>query len=248
MRVTVDIAGIAIAAIALAVAIAIYLHQRTYKQLTYEFIEEVPLIRGLDNISVMYQDRIVSRPQLSLVRFANTGNVPLAAGDFATPIRVDLQPATVLRAEQIGSSSKQIQVDLTSESHALTVTPKLLNPREWFTISVLLDAPPPESVVIRRDAGASGVVPLLLGLRTAQVDIVSVLEVARNAWRTSAPIVVVGLLTTLSVASGLLVGFSSSKPVIIVLTIFSSTAAGGLASWQVASARKNERRAAEPRE
>jgi hypothetical protein len=243
MQITFEAISYLITVLSLVAAVFLYLLQRNKKQLSYEFIRETPLILSAaasTEVSIAYRNQELSDPRIFLLRFVNTGTAPILPQDFETPLRVDFQPATVVSVTQSEASEDEIRANLVAEQNSLTVTPGLLNSGDWFAITALLDGQPVEPRITGRIVGVTRITPVSFRSKTT-VDIVSAVDLLRERSRASAPIVAVGLLTTVTIATGLLTQLPTqlSRRQALLL-IISSTVAGGLAAWQTATTRRNK--------
>jgi subtilisin-like proprotein convertase family protein len=129
--------------IAVGLSITLYLLTRKRKALSYEVLSEYPLvsiaaeIKG--DLQVLYGGRPVENVHLLLVKFFNSGNVPITSSDFERPITLQLRDKSkVLSAERVKASPDNLNVSLRIEDKVVTVEPALMNGGDFFTAKVLV--------------------------------------------------------------------------------------------------------------
>jgi hypothetical protein len=135
--------GAVLAAIAIGIAILLYYRQRRRKRLGYQILANTPVltvdeeIRG--KIKVSYEDIAVRNLQLLLLKFINTGNVPIATVDFERPLSISFgSDAKILSSEVIASSPSDLSPSISATTQGILVAPLLLNPNDYFTIKALV--------------------------------------------------------------------------------------------------------------
>jgi hypothetical protein len=135
--------GAVLAAIAIGIAILIYFRQRRRKRLGYQILANTPVltvdeqIRG--KIKVSYEDIPVRNLQLLLLKFSNTGNVPIATADFERPLSISFgSEAKILSSEVIASRPSDLSPSISATGDGIALAPLLLNPNDYFTIKALV--------------------------------------------------------------------------------------------------------------
>jgi hypothetical protein len=144
-------------AFGLVVAVATILYQRQPKQLDYEIRTDhqmlSPYTRDLAaKPDVIYEGVILKEPQILLMRFRNTGKKCISAADFKDgepiTIRYDQNPpfdVKVVRASRgvsiEGLADIAHDTDESEGDGDVRITPRLLNPGEWFDVQLLSDQP-----------------------------------------------------------------------------------------------------------
>lgn len=128
---------------AVILTIIIYVLTRKKKALSYEVLSEYPLISIDDEIKgklqLLYDGNPVENVHLLLVKFINSGNIPITTSDFERPLTVHLKGASkVLSAEPIKPSPDNLTVSLNVEDQIITVQPVLMNGGDFFTAKVLI--------------------------------------------------------------------------------------------------------------
>ena len=131
--------GAVLAAIAIATAILLYYWQRNRKRLSYQILANTAVltvderIRG--KLKVSYEDIPVRNLQLLLLKFINSGNLPIAKADFERPLSISFgSEAKIFSSEVIASSPSDLCPSISVTTHAIAVSPLLLNPSDYFTI------------------------------------------------------------------------------------------------------------------
>jgi hypothetical protein len=135
--------GALLAAIAIGIAILVYYRQRRRKRLGYQILANTPVltvdeeIRG--KLKIWYEDIPVRNLQLLLLKFINTGNVPIATADFERPLSITFgSEAKILSSEIIASSPSDLSPSISATTHGIALAPLLLNPNDYFTIKALV--------------------------------------------------------------------------------------------------------------
>jgi len=129
--------------IAVILSVIVYLLTRKKKALSYEVLSEYSLISIADeikgNLQVLYGGNPVENVHLLLVKFLNSGNVPITTSDFERPITLQLRgESKVLSAERVKASPDNLRVSLKVEDKVVTVEPALMNGGDFFTTKVLI--------------------------------------------------------------------------------------------------------------
>lgn len=136
--------GAVASVLAVILTIIIYFLTRKKKVLAYEVLSEYPLISIDDQISreelqILYGSKPVENVHLLLIKFVNSGNIPITKSDFERPITLRLKgESNVLSAQTIKSSPNNLNVRLSIEGQDITVDPALMNGGDFFTAKVLI--------------------------------------------------------------------------------------------------------------
>jgi len=141
--------GVGVSIIFGIITLLVYLNGKQYKLLSHQIISEYPLVsideevRG--KLQILLDNNPVENLHLLLIKFMNTGNLPIAASDYERPITIQLQNAAyVLSAEVVEAFPFNLQASLLTEKNSVTVEPFLMNREDYFTIKILAaeyDAP-----------------------------------------------------------------------------------------------------------
>jgi len=150
--------------IAAILTLAIYLLTRKKKSLSYEILSENPLIsiddelKGKGKLQMLYEEQPVENVHLLIVKFINSGNVPITKADFETPITLRLEGTSkVLSAEQVEANPDNLVTPLTIEDRLITVKPGLMNGGDFFTVKVLIGQYGGSSAVDARIVGVQSI-------------------------------------------------------------------------------------------
>jgi hypothetical protein len=123
------------------VAIITFLKQRQRKELSYETISSTSLLREEvgGKLKILYDDKIVEKVYLIVVRIANSGNAPIRSDEYERPISLCFgENAQVLTAEVSETNPKSLQPTLTIENTQVVLKPILLNSGDSITIKALV--------------------------------------------------------------------------------------------------------------
>lgn len=136
--------GVAVAVLALVVAVASLLHQARRKSISVTIGGFLPILgrspHAIGNdLLVMYKGQEVSDLAVLTLVFANDGGKVIATDDFETPISVAFKAdAKILTAELVSANPIELVPIVSHDPQGLTISPLLLNPKDTFSIAVLL--------------------------------------------------------------------------------------------------------------
>ena len=136
--------GVVIAVLALAISAAALLYQAKRKSISVTIANFYRLFGGSphaigDDLKVTYKGQEVTDLTVVILVFANDGGVPIASTDFETSISVAFKAqARILTAEAIASTPADLAPVISHDSQELTIAPLLLNPKDTFSVAVLL--------------------------------------------------------------------------------------------------------------
>jgi len=112
----------------------------------------------LAGLGVTIDGRSIDNPTVVELSLKNTGSRPIASADFEGPLEILVSsPAVFLRADPKGVSPPDLKPTIETTPRALKLTPLLLNPRDTFQITVLLDGRTPTFSAAARISGVSTV-------------------------------------------------------------------------------------------
>jgi len=151
--------------IGVVVSIVAWMQQRQPKQLDYEVRSKVRVLgshadewRGQFYFS--YRDIPIDDPWVSIVRIRNTGKKSISQHDFSSGEPITLMSPSTLVDRQLMDASNDLSPREVAEINEyeddrdaefpVLITPKLLNPREWFDVQVISDGGPGELRVTAR--------------------------------------------------------------------------------------------------
>ena len=211
--------GAVLAAIAIGIPILVYYRQRRRKRLGYQILANTPVltvheqIRG--KLKVSYEDIPVQNLQLLLLKFINTGNVPIATADFECPLSITFgSDAKILSSEVIASSPSDLSPSISATTQGITLASLLLNPNDYFTIKAL----------VSERQGSISVTARIIGVER-------VIYIKESLIKRGAPLFVVGLL---GLCVGIILNWILSLVALVKLVDFLSYAAVVAAAFAVA--------------
>jgi hypothetical protein len=198
----VGMVGAAASILAVVVTVIIAYHNRRKKTFSYEIISENPLISVDDEIKgklkILYEDNPIENVHLLLVRFFNSGNIPITAGDYERPLTLSFGDGTaILSAEYVKASPDSLKVQLETEANVVTVKPILMNGGDSFTTKVLLGQ---YSGTFDVDARIVGV-NYLRAIRRAPQAESGIRELLANTATVTTVVVITGALIISSITS-----------------------------------------------
>ena len=131
------------AVVGIAISLVIYLKQRQRKDLSYSVITSTPLLTvGSEiagRIQILFDSNPVRDVKLLVLRFANTGNVPITSKDYEHPIALNFEEnVRILEAEISGKEPSDLPVSIVLEEKRVIIEPTLLNNDDSITLKMLL--------------------------------------------------------------------------------------------------------------
>jgi hypothetical protein len=138
-QVTSAIAGV----LAVILTILIIAMSRKTKELGYEIMENLPLIkiqRGVeDRIELLFDKKRVTDVSLVLFRIINSGKIPIIRDDFDKPIAITFgDSAKVLEASIEKEEPPNLEVKYSLRNNNMEILPALLNPNDSVTFRLLI--------------------------------------------------------------------------------------------------------------
>jgi hypothetical protein len=179
------------------VAVAVWAALRRVNGLAYEYRSDRLAIidaAATDQIKVLYRGQEVSNVRLARLRFVNVGRQPIRPTDFEEAISVRFPPeCTVLSGEIERARPEYLRVTFHLEGAegsytGIGVEPMLLNPKDSFTLKLVLSG--------------KDVVPSV----TARIANISVIETLAPNRETPVAKVLRALASTFLIVGGLLLG------------------------------------------
>lgn len=138
-------AGVVISVIALVIAAVSLANQLSRKSLFvtvagYQSLVD-PVLSGSENeLSVTFNGKPISKLNMLTLHFSNNGNIPISTEDFETPIEISFKSSpTILRVRVSRAIPLHLPLHTRIENEILTIAPLLLNPKDEFTIEILLE-------------------------------------------------------------------------------------------------------------
>jgi hypothetical protein len=164
LGVGIGLASLAIGIVGLIAGYIYFRSQRTRKGLIYQVVSNSPLVMATDRIggqlTVAFNDKPVDDANLMIIRFVNSGNVPILSSDFSGALRVKLtDDAKVLSAEitETTPASLEPAVQATTAGNVVDIAPLLLNAGDSFSLRLFVDHSGPDVSVVARIVGISDV-------------------------------------------------------------------------------------------
>ncbi|WP_162802072.1 hypothetical protein [Ornithinimicrobium murale] len=151
------IAIVAVVATLVPAGITLYLRQRDKSSTTldYQVIAQTPIApkgvrEAVEGLSVTLDERELPDPHVMKVRIANTGNRPIAKGDFSVPITIFQEGSNPISAWGVAAYPEALSggVKITTGGEAVRVVPALMNPGEFFDLAILWESLSDEEMYI----------------------------------------------------------------------------------------------------
>lgn len=197
---------------------------RRKKALTYDILSLTPLATVNDNLEgrlqILFDGRSVSNVQLALIRFTNSGNVPVSSDDYERPISIQVDDnARILSAGVTKTVPKSINPTIKFDKTCVTIAPVLLNKGDSITIKLLVANFEGNISVIGRVVGIDDIKELkLIDVRLNRMTLV--IASSFLFLSTLIYVLIVNLNMHNPFVNGLFVGMWFAQFVFIVLAIF----------------------------
>jgi hypothetical protein len=136
--------GVIIAAATLLITWLSYRARRS--RLDHEFVSGARLLSDdaahlPTQLEVRYQDEVLHRPYLQIVRLINAGPREIKEDDFRMPIRIELG-VPVIAVHVAKTRPPEIAPRVRRDATAAVVEPMLFNRQDWIGLSILTDGEP----------------------------------------------------------------------------------------------------------
>lgn len=130
---------------AIALSVLIYRWQRQRRALTYQVKSAYALLKTAEELngrlSVQVDGAPVRNIDVMFLEVQNSGNHPIARGDFDIPVSVNFEPpARIISAVIHTEEPSNLGVVLKVEERTVTMQPLLLNPGDRFTMKFLVSS------------------------------------------------------------------------------------------------------------
>lgn len=153
------IVGIPACILALWFAYFIYHLQKNTKSLTYQVLSNYRLIvdnKYHEQLKIHFQDEQLENVNLFVIKFKNSGNIPIEKEDFEKPIKVFFESGSkILTCEVVQQEPYNIGVEVVPDTNQIGISPCLLNQGDYFSIKLLISGEKYSNYAI--DARVSGV-------------------------------------------------------------------------------------------
>lgn len=128
---------------AITVPLIIFFLQKSKKRLAYEIVSNTQLVgvksEVQNKIKIYYENKLVENVHLLLIRIINNGNQSISIGDFAKRIDINLgNNLNILTCEILRQYPDNLDVNVIKVVDSIQIEPLLLNPKDNFTIKILL--------------------------------------------------------------------------------------------------------------
>lgn len=135
--------GALFAFITISVTLTIYLLQRKKKRFNYEIISKLPLLSFREELEgkfkIYYEDNLVKNVFSVIIKFYNTGNQPITSNDFERNLSLNFEEKTKILAYSVSKTEPEnLEIQLKLNDSKLIIAPLLLNPKDNFTIRLIV--------------------------------------------------------------------------------------------------------------
>lgn len=135
--------AVLLALTAILVSIFVYLKQRMRKSLSYEILSLNPLLSVENEIKsdlqILYKGKTVEQVHLIVLKFINTGNMPILSKDYEHPVSLSFgEEAKVLTTEITEKNPDSLRPSASIEEKEIVLKPILLNPKDSVTLKMLV--------------------------------------------------------------------------------------------------------------
>ncbi|MFM9836462.1 MAG: hypothetical protein ACKVOA_10215 [Methylophilaceae bacterium] len=136
--------GVVVAIIALIVSVASLIYQARRKSLSVTICNAYPILpkkpqNMVNDFQIIYKGQEVAELTALTLRFVNDGGISIVSEDFETPVTVIFKKeATILSAEVVSITPSDLSPTLAQDTKALVLSPLLLNPKDSFSITLLV--------------------------------------------------------------------------------------------------------------
>jgi hypothetical protein len=135
--------GAVLAALAIGATVGIYWLQRQRKRLSYEVVSRNRLLTVTEEhqskLRVTYDGEPVKDLSILVIRLVNSGNVPIAAQDFATPVIISAgDRARVFSAAITDTDPVELLAEIEKHDEQVLLVPTLLNAGDAITLKLLV--------------------------------------------------------------------------------------------------------------
>jgi hypothetical protein len=171
---TVSLAALALSLLAIFAPFIVSWLEADSKNLTvtYESISPFSILQDSQifppELEVQYEGEEVENFQMYWLIFENKGSIPIRKEDFEGPIRVELTEGTRMLTASLcctEPSILDININMETETEAITIKPLLINPGDRFCLQIAGDGANQEPIVKARIAGIPRIEPTEDALR-----------------------------------------------------------------------------------
>jgi hypothetical protein len=135
---------VALAVTAILVSLTLFVLNRKSKKLVYKVVARTRVLSVkkelADKVQILYEGVPVGNVGLFQIRIINSGSEPIRAADFVRPIAFVPLPGTrIIEANIDKTEPAAIGASLTRENGIVTISPILLNSKNFLEIKMLIE-------------------------------------------------------------------------------------------------------------
>lgn len=162
-------AEVALGVGAIVLTLVLFWSERRSKALSYAVFSNRSLVNVPTKfpIKVLYEESLVSCPQLLVWRLVNSGTKPIEVDDFESPIAFQPKGSKVLSSNVTLTRPSAFRPKIEQDGETVFLKPTLLNPGDMVEVQMLLDGQPAEFSMESRISGI------------AQINRI---EISRTSW------------------------------------------------------------------
>jgi hypothetical protein len=132
-----------IALVAIVIPFVIYLLQRQKKALSYSLVSTTHLLTDHEEfegkLQVLYEGQPTQNISLLILKFINSGNVPIASNDYERQVSILLgENSKILSAVVIEMEPKNLDAEAIIDDNRIKIKEILLNPKDAITLKILV--------------------------------------------------------------------------------------------------------------
>lgn len=132
-----------IALVAIVIPFIIYLLQRQKKALSYSLVSTTHLLTDHEEfegkLKVLYEGQPTQNISLLILKFINSGNVPITSNDYERQVSILLgKNSKILSAVVIEIEPKNLDAEVIIDDNRIRIKEILLNPKDAITLKILV--------------------------------------------------------------------------------------------------------------
>jgi len=135
--------GVLLALVSIVIPIIIYLLQRQKKALSYSLVSTTHLLTDHEEfegkLQVLYEGQPAQNISLLILKFINSGNVPITSNDYERQVSILLgENSKILSAVVIEIEPKNLDAEVIIDDNRIRIKEILLNPKDAITLKILV--------------------------------------------------------------------------------------------------------------
>lgn len=135
--------GALLALLAIVISIIIYFLQRQKKALSYSLVSTTHLLTDHEEfegkLQVLYEGQPTQNISLLILKFINSGNVPITSNDYERQVSILLgENSKILSAVVIEMEPKNLDAEAIIDDNRIKIKEILLNPKDAITLKLLV--------------------------------------------------------------------------------------------------------------